>query len=133
MPIVVSWDNEEKHILRHDFAGRWTLSDLNDAAENAWDMMHSVHHRVDVIMDVRHGNVTPSGFLSQCNRIMLRRPANAGVIVVVGASSLLISLYYVFMRTYAMVVPRFTLLFADSVEEARSKLQDIADKRASAH
>jgi hypothetical protein len=118
MSIRADWDNAERTIIRHQFDGRWTIEDLRLSAVKAWDMMRQVSHQVDVILDLRHGHLLPSGIMSQSNRILNNRPENAGIIVLVGINNLIRQLARVFEKTYGTFHPGFRVHIANSVEDA---------------
>ncbi|MGB1287827.1 MAG: hypothetical protein ACPG7F_14910 [Aggregatilineales bacterium] len=124
MCIEVSWYNENKTVLIHDISGKWTITDIRHAAVVAWDMMRSVSHQVDVIIDVRNGNRLPSGFMVHGKHIATTRPDNAGVIVIVGANTLMKSLYDVYSRSYGRATPDFRVYFTDDLPSAENIIND---------
>ena len=118
MGIQVSWFNDEKTILIHHITGRWTIAELRSAATEAWDMMRSVPHTVDVLMDVSTGNTLPSNFIVHGKHIASSRPKNAGTIVIIGGTAFMKALYRIYQKTYGKLHPDFTVYFADDVVTA---------------
>lgn len=118
MSVTPIWDNEEKTIIRHVFQDRWTIGDIWQSAGEAWHMMRTVEHRVHAILDLRAGNMYPSGVLSLSNRILSQRPSNAGSIVLVGSGGLVRMLVSAFRKTYARLHPTVGIHVVDTLEEA---------------
>lgn len=136
MGIVTEWDNSEKTIICHRFSGRWTSEELREAAEVAWDMIRRVDYRVDVILDVREGSRVPVRLLQQGRHIAVKRPPNAGAIIIVGASSLMQTMYAVSSKLYSYLNSSLSLSFVDTLEEAKALIaaqQQKAPAAKSAH
>src|SRR4051794_17416160 len=45
MTIEVSWDNDEKTLLRFDFSGHWTLQEFSNAAQKSHTMISATPHQ----------------------------------------------------------------------------------------
>lgn len=62
MGIKVSWDNDDKSVLRYDMGEFWDWDDFSNIVHDALDMRHGVKHRVDVIINAPDGMRPPLGF-----------------------------------------------------------------------
>ncbi len=122
MNIKVSWDNDDKNVIRYDFEGPWTWADFRIAAEEAFAMTRSVEHTVDTISNFYPGVLLPANAMFQFRRIMEDAPKNRGVNVIVGSSA--------FIRTMVMMFSRINrnlgrrLIVVDKIEQARAVLDE---------
>ncbi|NWF70546.1 MAG: hypothetical protein HXY40_15770 [Chloroflexi bacterium] len=53
MGVQVYWEDNEQTLLRYDFVGKWTWSDLYNALALGLKMEMLVTNRVDVLIDMR--------------------------------------------------------------------------------
>lgn len=129
MGVTPIWDNPEKTVVRHIFDGRWTIGEIWHSAGEAWQMMHTVPHTVHAILDLRNGNAYPSGVLSVSNRIVVHRPTNAGIIILVGPGSFVRMLASAFRKTYGRLHPGFIFHVKDNLDEARELIRKHEEKQ----
>ncbi|MEO8609041.1 MAG: hypothetical protein ABI690_14220 [Chloroflexota bacterium] len=122
MPISNSWDNDEKTIIRMDVSGIWTWDDLNRAFDESSAMLDSVNHTVYPIVDLSQSQNIPANFIPNARSLMKKRHPRSGMAVFVGASALVISLWRMFARIYTIIAREQDFAFADTVDEARSIL-----------
>lgn len=122
MPISVRWNEDEKRILIQEFVGKWSLDEYYESAQIVVDEVKSQNHTVHVIGDLRRSASIPPGILSARSFLERTTPDNRGLIVIIGANSLLMML----IDIVRPVAPRFVnnLFFASSMEAA---LQMIAE------
>lgn len=118
MTVSIEWYDEAHSVLYMKFESGWTLEDLRLASESGWKMMGTVDHAVGTIMDVSGGNQVPSGFLPYARRLVSARPANAGMIVITGGTSLMMGIYRMLRQLYGVINPNFNVRFARTVNEA---------------
>lgn len=128
MSITVNWFDPEHTIIHYDFEGQWSWGELNEVVNQVNEMVRSVGHRVDVIIDVTNGQSTPSGAFSQIQGITAKAPDNWGMGVFVGASGLVRVLVTTFLKIY----PRFNQRYAltDTVAEALDIIRERRDDRS---
>jgi len=129
MGIRTSWDSEAKTTLRIVYEGSWTWEDFHKAHEEGNNLIKSVSHRVDVIIDISNSRLMPSGALSRGKHITDAKPANQGMTAVVGANCFIQSLYDLFRKVYRK---DFNLFYAPSLEEARARLLEQRDAQKTA-
>lgn len=88
MKVQIQWENDDKKIVRYIFEQGWSWPDLNAALDEAGELIGTVSHRVDVIMDISSANLIPKGALSQINRAYSNpKPPNIGLTVIVTPNS----------------------------------------------
>jgi hypothetical protein len=130
MSITVNWDNDDKTVIRYDFAGQWDWADFRAATVEAFALTRSVTHRVDSISNFQPGSNLPSDALFQFSRIMKVAPPNRGTTVIVGGTMFINNLVSIFSKIYKPLGAR--LLIASTLDEARKKLAE-RSSHAGAH
>src|SRR5690242_1753777 len=85
MPVDVCWDNEEKTVVRADVRGIWTIEEMSAARREAFKLLDTVPHRVDILWhwaDQESLAHMPSGGLMNLLASMQRTPhPRRGIIV----------------------------------------------------
>jgi hypothetical protein len=120
--IVVTWDNQEKTILREDLTTPWTWTEYDEATDQLASLIKSVSYRVDVIFN-RNYTATPHGDpFAHYRRIAEQLPPNTGLVLVVGATNATRAAANFLLPLFAQLAAR--LAFVDTVEEARTILQN---------
>ncbi len=88
MNIELVWDNDAKTILRYIYGKSWTWGDFNTAAKAAYDMLDTVDHKVNIIMDFQNANIIPQGAITHVQRAFSTpRHANITITIIVGSSA----------------------------------------------
>ncbi len=126
MNIEVSWDNDEKTIIRFAYGNNWTWEDYRAASETSRQMMRSVDQTVDLIADYSNGSPPPLDALMKYRRAMATLPENSGLVVIVGGSYFINTLVSIFSGVYRSLGE--ALVIANSVEEARSIIAERREK-----
>lgn len=118
MPITVQWDNPEKTIIRVTFDGRWTHREFTTAVQQRRQLMESVTHHVDVIVDMSGGQFIPTRMITTLVNLNRHIPANRRLLIYVRASRL----FRVIVSTVVRIVPRAgqNVLFVDSISDAKA-------------
>ena len=124
MSITVNWDNDDKTVIRYDFADKWDWADFRAATVEAFALTRSVPHRVDSISNFHLGANLPPDALFQFSRIMKVAPSNRGTTVIVGGTTFINNLVSIFSKIYKPLGKR--LLIASTLDEARTKLSEPA-------
>jgi hypothetical protein len=122
MSIKVTWDNAERTIICFDFEGRWDWDELYAASDQATEMLDSVDHMVDFIMDIRETQKIPKDFMSHAERIASGSHPRRGMMVVVGANRLLRTVGSGLRRLFPDATRN--LVFAADLEEAEEIIAD---------
>jgi hypothetical protein len=120
MSINVQWDNDEHTLVRWDFIGMWDWNDFLAAQKASNDLINTVPHTVDIISDVSQSPHVPPGAIGRFRTYRRNDPANAGRVVLVGASIYIKTIVEIFRGMFPKTGGNFT--FADSLEEARATL-----------
>lgn len=110
MAVLIQWDDPQRTILRYVFSGRYTWDDLYVAAKNAQRMLDSVHHPVDVILDIQHSTHTPREFMSEFRRLATITHPHTGLHVLVSDNPLNALLFQTFAGMYRHLSARYTLV-----------------------
>jgi hypothetical protein len=123
MSIHVSWDSDEKAVIRLDFVGEWTWEEVEQAAQTAHQMKKNCMSPIGVIVDLTKSEHTPYGHIltHARNFASTASPNWSHTVVIVGANVLI----EVISSKLHQIYPRFfkkTFLFASSIDEARQKL-----------
>ena len=88
MNISVVWDNDEKTILRYIYGKNWNWADFHSAAKEAYEMLDTVEHKVNIIMDFLNAQLVPQGAITNVQRAFsTKRHPNINTTVIVGASA----------------------------------------------
>ncbi len=59
MPIEVTWEDDKKTIIRQRFTGVWVKDEFVASTSENFEMIESVGHPVDVIMDLTENETNP--------------------------------------------------------------------------
>jgi hypothetical protein len=122
MSITVVWDNPEQTIIRYIYNGQWSLDNFYQALQESREMMDTVNHRVGLIIDVQNSKLVPNGVLSHGKNVSLRKHANQGKSIIVGASGFVRTLFDVYKKVYRTSFDETAYAFASTLDDARSIL-----------
>jgi hypothetical protein len=123
MAINTQWDDNNKTRILVEFETSWTWNELETSLEQADNMIRSVSHSVDIIIDVEGSNL-PKDFLTAA-RNLLANPEqndNEGHRVVVGASNFMRQAYQAVRKAFGNKLSGRDILFANDLAHARSML-----------
>ncbi len=123
MSVHVSWDSDEKAVIRLDFVGEWTWEEVEQAVQTVHQMEESCTSQLAVIVDLTKSEHTPYGHIltHARNFASTASPNWSHIVVIVGANVVI----EVISSKLPQIYPRFfkkTFLFASSIDEARQKL-----------
>lgn len=124
MAILALWDNTDKTVIRLEFETEWTWDELHDAIATTDEMIVSVDHTVDIIIDIE-GSQIPKDFMTAA-RSLLSNPVprqNEGNRIIVGANKFIRSGYAAVKKTFGDRLVDRDLLFAHDLRDARSILR----------
>ena len=116
MPILISWEDNDKTIIQVCFTGDWTWADFPPIRLKSIEMLNSVDHVVDFIADFRDVTRVAKGAFSVGRSITNSRLKNEGIAVVVGTSPILRVLFHTFTNTYSATRNRY--FYTSTLEEA---------------
>lgn len=123
MAINTLWDDKNKTRILVEFETSWNWNELETALETADNMIVSVNHPVDIIIDVEGSNL-PKDFLSAAKNLLANPESreNEGHRVVVGASNFMRQAYQTVMKAFGDKLNGRDILFANDLSHARSML-----------
>jgi hypothetical protein len=121
MKIDITWDDEDKTIIRYTFIPGWTLEEFYQVFDRASDMIRQSPHRViGIIVDDSHATTPPPNVLGA-----YRRVASKGKLplAVVGGGHLSMLLMKIAEEVGAN---QRQIFYTKTIEEARGALKDFA-------
>lgn len=121
MAIQTQWDDEQKQVIRVEVEGRWSWDELQSALERTIEMMDSVPHKVDFIIDVSRSSLIPGGATQAAQNVATPEThRNEGVKVIVGANPLMRIAYEAYRRINKSLGKNQEFHFAKTRDEARA-------------
>lgn len=128
MAIVTQWDNRNKTAILLEFETEWSWADLENALQQADELIISVQHQVDIIIDMEGSNI-PKDFVNAVKKLMSENGNDArnneGHRIVVGANKAMRAVYNTVQGTFKNQFENRKLLFAADVDDARSILRSL--------
>lgn len=127
MPVEAYWVDDEQTLIQYDFEGVWTWEEFYPVYGQVVEMMKTVPHKVDNILDLRASRGVPPNALSHLKNLTDKQLPNTGVCIFVTDNSVLTLLY----RTGAKFHPAINQTFAlvKSLEEARDIVAESRSQR----
>lgn len=130
MAILTMWDNRDKTAVRMEFETEWTWKDLENAIQATDNLISSVTHQVDVIVDIEGANL-PKDFMAAAGNLLANpqpRP-NEGNRVIVGAVNIVKTAYATIKNTFGEKLVGREVMFAANLGEARAMLRGLREDR----
>jgi len=126
MGINARWDNRDKTAILLEFETEWSFSELEEAIRRMDEMITSVPHQVDVLIDVE-GAKMPKDVMNMAGMLLSSGEArtNEGNRIVIGASSMVRNGYSALTRLFPDKLKGRQLLFADDLHQARAVLHSL--------
>ncbi|MEO8609040.1 MAG: hypothetical protein ABI690_14215 [Chloroflexota bacterium] len=131
MPVTNIWDNDEKTIICMEVSGRWTWDEMYQASEMGYTMLESVNHMVYPIIDFSSSLGMPNNAITHARNMMGKQHPRTGMTVFVGANTLFVSLWRIFIRLYALLSREQDFTFAKSLDEAREMIAQSHQRKMS--
>jgi hypothetical protein len=85
MPVSVEWANADKTLVIQRIDGQWSMQEFHEVVQKSAQLLKTVDHEVDIIVDLSTTNYVPQGVLSGANRTESTVPPNQRLVVFVGA------------------------------------------------
>ncbi|QPC84777.1 hypothetical protein G4Y79_10500 [Phototrophicus methaneseepsis] len=128
MAILTQWDNRNKTAILLEFESQWSWSDLEDALQAADELIISVPHQVDIIIDME-GSSIPKDFINAVKKLIAENGNDArnneGHRIVVGANKAMRTVYNTVQSTFKNQLDGRKLLFASDLTDARAILRSL--------
>ncbi len=126
MGINISWSSESKNIIHYVFEGRWDWNDFRHAIKDAADMIDTVNHPVDVIMDFSNASMLPNGAISQVKQAFSTpKHPNINLTVIVGASAFIQSIADLGRKLSRSAAENWSIQFAPTLPAAFNLLANV--------
>jgi hypothetical protein len=124
MGINVAWANPDQTIIKLNVQRGWTWDDLYAAIQQADDLITSVDHTVNMVIDISHAGGLPRDFMKVAGDVFDsgEARANEGQKIVVGAGTLIQFAYGAFLKVYGYKLQNRPFQFASSLDSAYAML-----------
>ncbi|MCB9457710.1 MAG: hypothetical protein H6671_17130 [Anaerolineaceae bacterium] len=124
MSITTAWGNPEQTVIHLTFKRGWTWAQLKTAVAQADDLLTSVDHTVDLLIDIREAGGVPGDFLSAAGELFAsgEARANEGRKIVLGAGPLIRTAYNGLVRVYGYRMKNRPFVFAANWSQAQGML-----------
>lgn len=125
MSIQIKWANPEQTAILLEFERGWSWDDLYGAIKRADNLITSVSHTVNLIIDIRQAGGLPRDFMRVASDVFEQGEArpNEGMKIVVGAGWLIQGAYNTFQKVYGHRLQNRPFIFASSLDEAYTMLE----------
>jgi len=126
MGIVTRWDDQDKTTILLEFETSWTLDDLKQAVQTADELIGSVDHAVDLLIDIEDSRL-PSDFMGMARLLLAEGEAraNEGRRVIIGASMLFRQGYNAVKAAFRGKLEGREISFAADRSEGRAILRSL--------
>ncbi len=119
MPVTYEWDNAEQTVMRYDLDATWTWEEARQAMSESWVLIAQRGVTVDSLATSQSVHLPPQA-MPHLKALTQNRPANAGMMVLVGPSTFIKTMFGIFTTVYSNMLQRDAqVVFADSLDEAR--------------
>lgn len=127
MAINTFWDDGKKTRVLVEFETSWSWDELESAIHEIDQFIASVHHNVDIIIDVEGSNL-PNDFMKAAKGLLNSSDDardNEGHRIIVGASDTIRKAYQTFANTFGKRLIGREVLFANDLSHARAMLHSM--------
>ena len=125
MNIVVDWDNEQKTIIRYFFSKGWNWDELREAFAQAYQLLETVDHRVNILMDFTTSSIfAPNGAINKARHVIDNpKHSNVGITILVG-SRFVSSIFQLMNRLLGATTSKWDVSFVNTIDEAYKVIQN---------
>jgi hypothetical protein len=110
MTIIVDWYNDNHTEIVHKHVGDWTWAELFAALDQTVQLMDTVHHKVNVISDLRlsrHMPIMSPSILENIATAPIRTHRGRGLFIVMGANRFIDALFGIFSKLYPRAAAQY--------------------------
>ncbi len=130
MPVSYEWDNPEQTTVHYHMDKQWTWEELRQAMIEAWPQIEQRGVIVDSYITSERQHLPPNT-MPHLRAMTQNRPANTGLMVLVGTNNFVKTMITTFMNVYSQVLSRETpLAFVDTQDQARELIKQAQMKRS---
>ena len=126
MPANCDWMDATKTIILVNYEGNWKWDEFFTVADKGRELANSVPHRVDYILDMRHG-IQPSkgSTMTNSRTVMAKRAANSGIFVTLTTPfvKVMLNVFKNFDREHGSI-----MYAATSIDEAKAIIAKMQTK-----
>jgi hypothetical protein len=108
MAIQISWGNEAKTFTLFEFIGKWTWEEYHATRKQGIEMVNSVSHVVNIVVDFSKSSFFPSNLLSHFGSSVDQVPRPFDLCIIVTGSTFVGALANVLSRVKTKVKFRVT-------------------------
>ncbi len=121
MSIRVKWGNEANTYLVWELVGKWTWEEYKFTFNQAYAMIERTDDVVDVLVDITQSHFIPFNSFPYLRQAILTRPANMGVILLIGCNRSM----KIILDGFARIYDEFAQMIAyvETLEEAHAILE----------
>ena len=130
MGVWVTWDNQEKTILRYVYEGTWTWDEWYTAVENARRMMEGVDHKVYLIVDAACQELPPRA-LSRFRHATSGEAMHVKMVVLVGNNAFIQTLFGIVRNIVRGCFAKFAMV--TSLDDAYHIIHQHQEAEANGH
>jgi len=123
MSITVTWDNAEKNSIYSRNVSPWTWEEFEASQAEIRNLILSVSHTVDVIIDISEGGAVLPNAISRFTQAVKNSPANHGSLVFIGGKQFDQAIMQAVGKLAPAAFRQRTVYFVATREEARALLQ----------
>lgn len=124
MSIRVGWGNEEHTYIYYQAIQGWTLENFLDAADAWLKLVNSVDYAVPTLVNYADTNFVPKNILTHMRRAVRYLDDYPGVVVVMGANTMLQTLFEAIRVVHPNAAAR--IVFVEHRSEADPYLLSVA-------
>ena len=123
MSYTLDWYTQDRTAILRVLQPGWTWDDFDQSYLEAYEMIRSVPHQVDLVSDYRDSPQPPGGgggMIERFSIIWAQHPPNFGLFIIVGADEFQKSMGEIFTKTFggSAVIARYV----QTIEEAEAIL-----------
>ncbi|QPC83243.1 hypothetical protein G4Y79_02380 [Phototrophicus methaneseepsis] len=128
MPVSVDWANPEKTIVMQRIDGQWSMAEFYDVVQKSAQLLATVDHPVDIIVDLSTTNFVPQGVISGANKTESTVPPNQRLVIFVGAKMM----HKLLLSLGKRLAPRAATHqhFVETMEEANGLIEHFRAEQA---
>ena len=123
MPITPSWYDDDHTIIYLQYEGSWTWAESQAATEQMVEMTQGLDYSADIIVDMTHSPMLPSGITTQLGKIKANAQLDGlGLAVIVGVNRIMSAMIDIFTKLAPNLKKR--MMVAKSIDEAERIIMD---------
>lgn len=119
MPIEAYWTDDSKTLIQYNFVAEWSVEEFFTASYNTHDMVRSVDHQVDVLVDLSLSKGNPAQLTmipnSRIHDLNNNTASNLGFVIVIGAGPMWVSVIDICLLILTEIKARLYILPTEEI------------------